>query len=126
MLRVFDADTAQRLGRALDITVTRSSSFLAAPTFAAAMLDQPVLHTVATGRRLLVIAEVEVEIGSEVDGLKAGAIEQPHMLRVLAVTSPIGATRWRPPAADELHGGDKVVVVSTRSGLSKLLYQVTS
>jgi Trk K+ transport system NAD-binding subunit len=126
MLRVFDADTAQRLGRALDITVTRSSSFLAAPTFAAAMLDQPVLHTVAAGRRLLVIAEVEVGAGSEADGLKAGAIEQPHLLRVLAVTSPTGATRWRPPPGDELHGSDKVVVVSTRSGLSKLLYQVTS
>jgi hypothetical protein len=41
---------------------------LAAPAFAAALLEREVIGTIAVDRRVLVIAEVPIEAGSELDG----------------------------------------------------------
>ena len=43
-------------------------SYLAAPVFAAAMLDHQVLRTIAVGRHVLVIADVPVGAGSALAG----------------------------------------------------------
>lgn len=51
VLRLFDSDLAERVQRNFNITISRSVSYLAAPAFAAAMLDRQVLGTIPVDRR---------------------------------------------------------------------------
>ena len=63
VLRLFDDDLAGRVQRTVGNVVSRSVSYLAAPAFAAAMLEHKVLRTIAVGRHVLLIADVRVEPG---------------------------------------------------------------
>ena len=77
VLRLFDDDLAQRVQNNFGITISRSVSFLAAPAFAAAMVQRQVLGTIPVGRTVLLIAEVPVRSGSPLDGLTARAVRAP-------------------------------------------------
>lgn len=68
VLRVFDRDLARRIRREIPDSVGLSSSFLAAPSFAAAMIGQEVKATIPYRDRVLVLAEILVERGSVLDG----------------------------------------------------------
>jgi voltage-gated potassium channel Kch len=59
VLRLFDGEFAGRIQRAFSITVSRSVSYLAAPSFAAHMLGQ-VLETIPIGRHVLLVADLVV------------------------------------------------------------------
>ncbi|MBO0850427.1 MAG: NAD-binding protein, partial [Pseudonocardia sp.] len=60
VLRLFDDDLAKRVEETFSIDVSRSVSFLAAPAFAAAMLQRQVLATIPVGRRVLLVAEIPI------------------------------------------------------------------
>jgi Trk K+ transport system NAD-binding subunit len=122
VLRLFDDDLAYRVGRTLANTVSRSVSYLAAPAFAAAMLQQRVLRTVAVGRHVLVIAEIRVEAGAAIDGQPLASMEGDGLARVLAVAGR-GSTRfeWAPHRDRGLVPGDRLIVLATQAGLSKFL-----
>ncbi len=49
IVRLLDDDLAQRVQETISNTISRSVSYLAAPVFAAAMLDHQVLRTIAVG-----------------------------------------------------------------------------
>ncbi len=53
VIRLYDDDLAAYVQARISKTVSRSTSYLAAPEFAAAVLDHQVLRTIAVGRRLL-------------------------------------------------------------------------
>ncbi len=72
VLRLFDDDLAGRVQRTVGNVVSRSVSYLAAPTFAAAMLEHKVLRTIAVGRHVLLIADVRVEPETAIAGQTAG------------------------------------------------------
>ena len=77
VLRLFDGDFAQRVQKAFNINISRSVSYLAAPAFAAAMLDREVLATIPVDRHALMVAEVQVLAGSPLEGAPLSRVDQP-------------------------------------------------
>jgi Trk K+ transport system NAD-binding subunit len=124
VLRLFDGAFAHRVQQAFGITASRSVSFLAAPAFAAALLEREVIGTIPVDRKVLLLAEVPVVAASELDGGLVGTAEDVGEVRVLAVTTDGGRqTVWCPPPSYVLCGGDLLIVVATRLGLGNLLAQ---
>jgi Trk K+ transport system NAD-binding subunit len=105
-----------------DNTVPRSTSYLAAPEFAAALLDHHVLRTIAVGRHVLLLADVPADSDTMLAGERIGTVHRPHLLRVIALRrGGSDVVDWS-PAPDYVVGtGDRLVVVATRAGLSGLL-----
>ncbi len=77
VVRLYDDDLARRVQQTIGNTISRSVSYLAAPVFAATMLDHQVLRTIAVGRHVLVIADVAVGAGSELAGRAARRCARP-------------------------------------------------
>jgi Trk K+ transport system NAD-binding subunit len=124
VLRLFDGDFADRVERAFSIDVSRSVSYLAAPSFAAAMLRREVIGAIPVDRRVLLIAEIPVCAGSTVDGLTVGAVHDLGGVRVIAVKD--GASQqWSLPPARVLVPGEVLVVVATRDGLGRVVEATT-
>jgi len=122
VLRLFDEDLAQRVGKSVRNVVSRSVSYLAAPAFAVAMLEHQVLRTIAVGRHVLLIADVRVEPGAEIAGQPLADLERDRLARVLALQEK-GMPRfgWAPERDHRLEAGDRVIVLATRAGLSTFL-----
>jgi Trk K+ transport system NAD-binding subunit len=124
VLRLFDGDFAERIQRTLAFTTSRSISALAAPSFAAAMLDHEVVATIPVRRRVLLVAEVPVGAGSELDGATVGDVQRGGECRVVAIRTGRGAqVLWQPPAGRKLTRTDTILTVSTRDGLGDVLHQ---
>jgi Trk K+ transport system NAD-binding subunit len=124
VLRLFDGAFADRVQRAFGITASRSVSYLAAPAFAAALLEREVIGTIPVDRRVLLLAEVPVVAASDLDGGLVAAAQDVGEVRVLAVTTDAGRqTIWSPPGGYVLCEGDVLIVVATRLGLGNLLAQ---
>ncbi len=122
VLRLFDGDFAGRVQKAFGIASSKSVSFLAAPAFAAAMLEREVVGTVSVKRQVLLIAEVVVWGGSALDGATVGVVEHAGGVRVIALpASDYRYSAWAPRPDKRLAGGDRVIVVATRDGLARLL-----
>ena len=94
-LDLADDDLAERLGKTIANTVSRSVPYLAAPAFAAAMLEHQVLRTIAVGRHVLLIADVRVADQAGLD--------------------------WSPRRDYRLAPGDRLIVLATRKGLEPFL-----
>ncbi len=103
-------------------TISRSVSYLAAPTFAAAMLEHQVLRTIPVGRHVLLIADVPVAAGAEMAGQRIREMHGRGDVRVLALRRQ-GAPGldWAPPSEHPLAPGDRLYVLATRAGLSRVL-----
>jgi hypothetical protein len=65
VLRLSDDDLAERVQKTVGNTISRSVSYLAAPAFAAAMLEHQVLRRIPVGRHVLLIADFVVSSWSE-------------------------------------------------------------
>ncbi len=116
VLRLFDGDLADRVQRAFGRMTSKSVSYLAAPAFVTAMLEREVIGTIPVKRRVLLLADVPVEEGSPLIGLTLGQLEREGGVRVVALD---GGSR---PAADtEVEPGQRLIVVATRVGLSRML-----
>jgi Trk K+ transport system NAD-binding subunit len=126
VMRLFDGDLAKRIQRAFDIAVSRSVSYLAAPSFAAAMMNRDVIATIPVDRHALLVAEVPVAHGSPLDGKVVGQAIRPDAVRVIALHK-FGEPRpiWSPQTAYRVNGGDRLTVVARRAGLGWLVKQTT-
>jgi Trk K+ transport system NAD-binding subunit len=124
VMRLFDGDLAKRIQRAFDIAVSRSVSYLAAPSFAAAMMNRDVIATIPVDRHALLVAEVPVAHGSPLDGKVVGQATRPDAVRVIALHK-FGEPRpiWSPQTAYRVNGGDRLTVVARRAGLGWLVKQ---
>jgi Trk K+ transport system NAD-binding subunit len=122
VVRLLDDDLAERVGKTISNSISRSVSYLAAPAFAAAMLEHQVLRTIAVGRHVLLIAEVPVGTGAELAGRALADVHRAGELRVIAIRRR-GATgmNWSPRPDYELTPQDKLVVLATRAGLGRVL-----
>jgi len=120
VLRLFDTDFADRVRRAFNIHTSRSVSYLAAPAFAAAMIGRAVLATIPVRRRVLLIAEVPVGERSLLEHKTVASVNRPYDARLLAVRTTDQVV-WRPTEGRPLRAGDRIIVVATRVGLSRLL-----
>jgi len=122
VLRLGDDDLAQRVQKTLGNVISRSVSYMAAPAFAAALLEHLVLRTIAVGRHVLLIADVRVDAGSDIAGRALAELERDRVARVLALQMR-GAQRfqWSPHHGYLLAEGDRVIVLATRAGLTRFL-----
>jgi Trk K+ transport system NAD-binding subunit len=122
VLRLGDDDLAQRVQKTVGNVVSRSVSYLAAPAFAAALIEHQVLRTIAVGRHVLLIADVRAEPGAEIVGQAVTELEGGGQARVLALQLR-GAQRfdWSPHRGYLLGAGDRVIVMATRAGLARFL-----
>jgi Trk K+ transport system NAD-binding subunit len=122
VLRLFDDDLAGRVHRKVPNVVSRSVSYLAAPAFAAALLEHRVLRTIAVGRHVLLIADVRVEPGASIAGRPLADLERDRLARVLALQGR-GTLKfdWSPRRSRRLEANDRVIVLATRAGLSAFL-----
>ncbi|HYN96391.1 MAG TPA: NAD-binding protein, partial [Pilimelia sp.] len=127
VLRLFDGDFADRIQRAFDLAISRSVSYLAAPAFAAQMMERDVIATIPVDRHVLLAAEVPVGRGSAVEGRDVGAVSRPDAVRVIALMR-FGEPRpiWNPPAATRLAGRDRLLVIARRTALADLLDQAAA
>jgi Trk K+ transport system NAD-binding subunit len=121
VLRLGDDDLAQRVQRNVGGSVSRSVHYLAAPTFAAAMLEHQVLRTIPVGRHVLLIADIRVSAGSELAGLPVEDVVRAGRVSVLAVQQGGERVNWGPAPGLALAAGDRLFVLATRAGLSGVL-----
>jgi Trk K+ transport system NAD-binding subunit len=122
VLRLTDDDLAGRLQKTIANTVSRSVSYMAAPAFAAAMLEHQVLRTIAVGRHVLLIAEVLVGGQPGLAGSFLADTEQDGQARVLALqVASSAALDWSPHRGYLLAAGDRLIILATRAGLTRFL-----
>jgi len=124
VVRLYDDDLAAYVQEHISRTVSRSTSYLAAPEFAAAVLDHQVLRTIAVGRHVLLLAEIAVADGggAEVAGQRIAVVHRPGLLRVIGLRrSGSEWVDWSPMGDYVLTAGDRLLVLATRAGLSGLL-----
>lgn len=122
VLRLFDNDFARLVERRFNINVSRSVSSLAAPAFAAAMVERQVIGTIPVGRRVLLIAEVPVGEGTGLNGMTVRQVEQRCEVRVIGLQRRTEQRLdWQPAADHQLVPRDRLMVVATRSGLGQIL-----
>jgi Trk K+ transport system NAD-binding subunit len=122
VLRLFDGDFADRIKRIFNITVSRSVSFLAAPAFAAGMVGREVIGTIGVRRRVLLVADVPVQAGSWLEGRRIHEVYEPGEARVVALFNDgVPDGDWRPGGHRLLTADDRLIVIATRLGLSRVL-----
>jgi len=124
VIRLYDDDLAAYVQAHISKSVSRSTSYLAAPEFAAAVLDHQVLRTIAVGRHVVLLAEIAVAAdgGADVAGERIAAMHRPGLLRVIGLRRARGEwVDWSPAADYVLAAGDRLLVLATRAGLSGLL-----
>ncbi|WP_410809730.1 NAD-binding protein [Micromonospora sp. 067-2] len=122
VLRLFDDGFARRTERTLGINESRSVSYLAAPAFAAAMMGRQVIDTISVGRRVLLVADLPVGAGSELEGRYCRDVNRPGAVRLIAMrTGRAGQTIWALPQRRHLVRTDRLIVLATRAGLAALL-----
>ncbi len=122
VLRLFDDDLAERVGRVFGFAISRSVSFLAAPSFAAAMVERQVIGTIPIGRQVLMIAEVPISAGSPLAGATVRAADEQGEARVIALQRR-GTTEldWQAAKTYALAPQDRLIILATRSGLGRIL-----
>jgi Trk K+ transport system NAD-binding subunit len=126
VLRLFDGDFAHRIQKVFGITSSKSVSSLAAPAFVAAILERVVIGTIPVKRRVLVVAEIPIGLGSVLADRTVAGAQQGGEARIIAVTAgEMRHAEWRPPEDRALRAGERLLVVATRAGLGRLLGQST-
>ncbi|WP_155375574.1 potassium channel family protein [Catellatospora vulcania] len=124
LVRLFDGDLAARVRKTFSIRFTRSVSYLAAPAFAEALMEREVIGTISVERRVLLVAEVVVGTGSPLVGQRVAVADIAGAVRVIALAE-FGEPRplWRPAPNRVLQARDRITVVASRDGLSRLMRQ---
>jgi len=122
VLRLTDDDLAERLQNTTGNIISRSVSYLAAPAFAAAMLEHQVLRTIAAGRHVLLIADVQVGDQAGLAGSFIADTEHDGQARVLALqVAGSQGLDWSPHRGYLLTTGDRLIILATRTGLGRFL-----
>ncbi|MGH3735997.1 MAG: NAD-binding protein [Micromonosporaceae bacterium] len=120
VLRLFDGELASRIQSHFGIE-SRSVSFLAAPSFALAMVERKVFDSVPVGRWLLLFADFPVGRESYLDGRAVSAAHIPGKARVIALGEPGNHALWTPPQDRILSSGDRLIVLATREGVAQMI-----
>ena len=122
VVRLYDDDLAERVQKTIGNTISRSVSYLAAPTFAAAMLEHQVLRTIPVGRHVLLMADVPVAADAELAGQLIEDVHQSGEVRVIALRKRgSNGLDWSPWNEYRLMPQDRIFVLATRAGLSRVL-----
>ncbi|MEU2420051.1 NAD-binding protein [Streptomyces sp. NPDC007851] len=122
VLRLYDDDFATAVYRTLRaahpraLTRSRSVSYLAAPSFAGAMLGRQVLGAIPVERKVLLVAVLAVGGHPQLEGRTVAGAFRAGAWRVLGLEGRAGVA----DGGYVMRGGDRVVVAATRRGLAEL------
>jgi len=119
VMRMFDADLAQRVEKGFGIHTAYSVSALAAPTIAAASMRVNVKSSFYVGDNLLHISEIVVRPGSAVAGMTVQKLEQSLNLSVISYIED-GQTLLHPASDLCLNPGSRILVLASLGSLHKL------
>lgn len=109
VLRVYDPALGSEVAHRFGFENVRSSVELAAPWFIGAALGLNVLGTFWIGNRAVLIGKMDVQAGSELDGLKM--FEMSTHSRVIAITRDDAPVQINPRRDARLRGGDTVFLI---------------
>jgi voltage-gated potassium channel len=116
IIRMFDQELAERLRNSFDMPLTFSTSDLAAPLFATSSSDPSIVNSFYIGDRLLVVANLVINPGSDLAGRTIRELGKGRQTFVLShtrgeqvVTFPSADTTFQP--------GDKITIQATPDAL---------
>ena len=119
VMRMFDAQLADKVQSGFGIHTAFSTSALAAPVFAAAATHAQIEHSFYVDDTLLSVARTTVQPGSALQGYTIAAVEKELDISVILYKG--ANTLDMHPAPDiTLHPGDRMVVFASLQTLSRL------
>ena len=119
VLRMFDADLAEKIERGFGIHTAFSASGLAAPAFAAAATRAHIEYSFYVGDTLLHVSQVTVDDDSPLAGLTMEDAERKFDMTIIMHNT--GEHMHLHPQYDELiHTNDTLVVFATLETLGKI------
>ena len=127
VLRLFDGEFAARIQQAFHLGTSRSVSNLAVPSFAARMLGRA-LDTIAVGRRVLLVSELEIHPYSRLaSGCTVRDLQRPGEAWLLELVTIEGKRLPHTVAPGRrLYDGERILVVATRVGLARLIAEAAT
>ncbi len=119
VLRMFDAQLAEKVKRGFGIHTAFSTSALAAPIFAAAATRAQIDYSFYVDDVLLNVAQATVQVGSALEGRTIAQVEQELDMTIILHQGPDGIDLH--PAPDvTLRAGDRLVVFAALEPLARL------
>lgn len=109
VLRVYDRTLGAAVAQRFGFENVRSTVDLAIPWFIGAALGLDVVGTFSVGQRSFMVGGVDVEPGSDLDGMAMADLST--QTRVIAITSPGRPVRLHPRRDTELSAGDTAYLV---------------
>lgn len=109
VLRVYDRALGRAVGQRFGFEYVRSTVDLATPWFIGAAMGLDVVGTFSVGQRSFMVGGVQVERGSELDGIRTADI--PTQIRVIAIARPHTPVHVYPRHETELSAGDTAYLV---------------
>ena len=119
VLRIYDKALGTAVGHRLDFHHVRSTVDLATPWFVGAAMGLEVLGTFSVGQQSFMVGGVEVQPGSELDGMTLQ--ELSTQTRVIAVQRNGGATELYPRRDIRFRAGDTAYLVGPYHELLRTL-----
>jgi Trk K+ transport system NAD-binding subunit/SAM-dependent methyltransferase len=116
ILRMFDDHLAERIERAFDFQAVFSTTALAAPSFAAAVWNQKIVHSMSVGGQDLHLARFQVFQGSPLIGLSIAQVEARHAVNILLHTRE-GQKDLLPAAGNVIGPMDSLYLVGRLEGV---------
>lgn len=119
VLRMFDQEMASKVREAFDIHVSFSTAAQAAPLFATSSSDRSIVNSFYIGDKLLVVARMRVNEGSELAAKKIREVSGDQHVFFLSHTR--GGVENHFPGGDvDFQPGDRVVVQTEPAVLKRL------
>ena len=109
VLRVYDRTLGAAVAHRFGFENVRSTVDLAAPWFIGAALGLQVLGTFSVGQRSFMVGGVDVNSGSDLDGMKMADLST--QTRVIAIARPGRPVRLHPRRDTKLTAGDTAYLV---------------
>lgn len=120
VMRMFDAQLAERVERGFEIHTAFSTTALAAPSFAAAATHAPIDHSFYVDEdKELMVARTTVEPGSALESCTVDQVEQQLELSIILHRGQDDLNR-RPDPDLVLRAGDRLVVFASLDALTRL------
>ena len=121
VLRVYDRTLGALVAQRFGFENVRSTVELVAPWFIGSAMGLQVFGTFSVGQQSFMLGGVEVELGSELDGLKMG--DMSAQTRVVAIATAGGPARLHPRRDTPLTAGDIAYLIGPYRELLDTLHK---
>jgi Trk K+ transport system NAD-binding subunit len=118
ILRMFDAEMAQKIGKGFGFGTAFSTAALAAPAFAAAVHQQDIQQAVYVDDVLVALSPMDIRAGSPLIGKTLGQIEQELDVN-LVLHKREHKVDHRPDHNIQLKEHDHIIIFGTLTGLER-------